>query len=86
MQLSFSLAAKNPFPMAIAYPSVAQHDKTFYLVGGEVDPTFPISHVDTIYQYEASDESWRLMPNRMKYERYGVTAMMVDASMFPACD
>ena len=85
MQLSLFLAAMNPFPTVIAHPSVAQHDGTFYVVGGETDPTFPATRLDTIYQYEASDESWRLMPNRMKYERYGATPMMVNASIFPTC-
>ena len=76
----------NPLPIVIAHPSVAQQGNTFYLVGGETDPTFPVTRLDTVYRYEASDESWTLMPNRMKSERYGATAMTVDASLFPSCD
>lgn len=79
-------SAQNPFPIVIDGMSIAQHDETFYVVGGNTDPTFPVTRLDTIYRYEAGDESWRLMPNRMKYERYGATPMMVNASMFPACN
>ena len=72
--------------MAMSNTAVAQHEGTFYLVGGMTNPNFPVTRLDTIYRYEPSDESSMLMPNRMKFEREGVTAMMVDASLFPACD
>ena len=71
--------------MVMSNTAVAQHEGTFYLVGG-MTRTFPTERLDTVYRYEPSDESWTLMPNRMKFEREGVTAMMVDASLFPACD
>ena len=77
--------ASNPFPTKIKYPSVAQHDNTFYVVGGW-DGFDTESRFDTIYRYEASDESWQLMPNRMKIARNGATAMIVNASIFPNCD
>ena len=82
MHLSFFLAAINPFPTEIIGPVVAQHDETFYIVGG-FDGS---SSLDTVYQYEVSNESWRLMPNRMRYERWAATAMMVNSSIFPTCD
>ena len=78
----FFLAASNPFPTEIGYPAVAQHEDTFYIIGGYGGS----SYLDTIYQFEISDESWRLMPNRMKDARYAATAMMVNSSLFPTCD
>ena len=75
--------ASNPFPIIIAFTSVVQHDNTFYVVGG-IDGDDKV--LDTIYRYEASDESWQLMPNRMKFARLGATSMMVNASIFPSCD
>ena len=77
--------ASNPLPTgtAIRYPSIAQHDNTFFVIGGEDDNG---NLLDTIYRYEASDESWQLMPNRMKFARSGATSMMVNASIFPTCD
>ena len=84
MQLSLILAAINPFPTEIANLAVAQHEDTFYIVGGGGGYEGP--PFDTIYRYEISDESWQLMPNRMKYARFGATAMMVDSSIFPTCD
>ena len=80
--------AGNPFPSIIRTAAVAQHDDTFYLVGGykyDYDIGAPV-YFDTIYRYEASSESWRLMPNRMKYGEDGVTAMIVNSSIFPTCD
>ena len=77
--------ANNTLPTPIGHPSVAQHDDTFYILGGYSINSQNILF-DTIYMYEASDESWRLMPNRMKYGRFGATAMMVNASLFPTCD
>ena len=77
--------ANNPFPTEIVHPSVAQHEDTFYILGGYIS-IFQSVLFDTIYRYEASDESWQLMPNRMKYGRFGATAMMVNASLFPTCD
>lgn len=62
--------------------AVAQHDETFYVVGGYDSD----SVLDTIYRYEVSSESWQLMPNRMKYARDVPTAMMVNSSIFPACE
>ena len=76
--------ASNPFPTEITEMAVAQHDTTFYIVGGRHQTQVVVS--DTIYRYKVSDESWELMPNRMKYERYGATPMMVNASLFPTCD
>ena len=73
----------NPFPAEISYPSIAQHDDTFYVIGG-VDGDSNL--LDTIYRYEASEESWQLMPNRMKFARFGATSTMVNASIFPTCD
>ena len=75
--------ASNPFPTEITSPSVAQHDNMFYVVGGIDDGD---NRLDTIYRYEATDESWQLMPNRMKFGRYEATSMMVNASIFPSCD
>ena len=85
MQLSFSLAA-NPFPTEIANPAVAQHEDTFFVVGGYSYDGSSESDFDTIYRFEVSDESWTLMPNRMKYARAGATAMMVNSSIFPTCE
>ena len=62
--------------------AVAQHEDTFYIIGGY----YGGSYFDTIYRFEVSDESWRLMPNRMKNERIAATAMMVNSSIFPTCD
>ena len=87
MQLSFFLAA-NPFPMEFRTPAVVQHDETFYLVGGytyDYEDVGPV-YFDTIYRFEVSDDSWQLMPNRMKYARDVATAMMVKSSIFPTCD
>ena len=86
MLLSIFLAAINPFPTEIGSPAVAQHDETFYIVGGMARTGDGIARFDTVYRYEVSDESWQLMPNRMKYDRQGATAMMVNSSIFPACD
>ena len=77
--------ANNPFPTALVESSVAQLDDTFYILGGYIS-IFQPDLFNTIYRYEASDESWQLMPNRMKYGRFGATAMMVNASLFPTCD
>ena len=65
--------------------AVAQHDETFYIVGG-YNGNIIGGIFDTIYKYEASDESWQLMGNRMKTSRYRATAMMVNASLFPTCN
>ena len=78
----FYLAANNPFPTENRNPAVSQHEDTFYIIGGRDGS----SYFDTIYRFEVSDESWRLMPNRMKDARYAVTAMMVNSSLFPTCD
>ena len=65
---------------------MAQHDSTFYAVGGAGSYQTGDVYFDTIYKFEVSDESWKLMPNRMKYERESATAMMVNSSIFPTCD
>ena len=79
--------ASNPFPTKITSPSVAQHDNTFYVVGGYTgEGPGGETRFDTIYRYEASDESWQLMPNRMKIGRNGATAMIVNSTLFPTCD
>ena len=78
----FFLAANNPFPTKIVDPAVAQHKDTFYIIGGDDGS----SSLNTIYRFEVSDESWRLMPNRLKFERKWATAMMVKSSLFPTCD
>ena len=84
MQLFFSFfAAINLFPTSIINPAVAQNEDTFFIVGGHHDWRSPF---DTIYRFEVSDESWTLMPNRMKYARAGATAMMVNSSIFPTCE
>jgi len=76
--------ASNPFPTPVYGPALAQVEDTFYVVGGQA--TTKGVDLDTIYRFESSDESWQLMPNRMKYPRYGATAMIVNASIFPTCD
>ena len=82
--------ASNPFPMGINNPSIAQQDNTFYVVGGamiiEEDGFLDVVPLDTVYRYEASDESWQLMPNKMKIGRNGATSMIVNSTLFPTCD
>ena len=84
MSCDFSLhfIANNPFLTGIDAPAIAQVEDTFYVVGG----FSPDGDLDTIYRFEGSDESWQLMPNRMKAPRYAATAMIVNASIFPTCD
>ena len=81
----FFLVASNPFPTEIYGSAVVQHEGTFYIIGG-FDLFGVGSHLDTIYRFEISDESWRLMPNHMKNGRTGATAMMVNSSLFPTCN
>ena len=62
MQLSFFLAANNPFPTVIQSPAVAQHEDTSYIIGGYYGFA---PDLDTIYRFKVSDEGWTLMPNRI---------------------
>ena len=81
-KLALHFIASNPFPTAIYSTAVAQVEDTFYVVGGGSGTGM----LDTIYRFEGSDESWQLVPNRMKSARYWHTAMIVNASIFPTCD
>ena len=82
-KLCFSLAA-NPFPTTLDLPTVAQHEDTFYIVGGYSNQL--VSDLDTIYRYDVAEDSWTLLPNRMTYTREAPTAMIVRSSIFPSCD
>ena len=75
----------NPFPVPINLPAVAQYGNSFYIIGGLSRMGIQSYYYDTIYRYEPDDDSWTLLPNRLKYPRYGATAMIVDRSIFPAC-
>ena len=82
IRLYYLLTAKNPFPFTRAYMAVAQDEDSFYIVGGEDWA----GDANTIHRYEATNESWKIMPNRMKHGRTSPTAMMVKRSIFPKCD
>ena len=85
MRLSSLLTANNPFPLEVYDMAVAQDEDSFYIVGGR-DSHVGGRDMDTIYRYEATAESWQIMPNRMKHGRRSPTAMMVKRSIFPKCD
>ena len=87
MRLSSLLTANNPFPLEVSNMAVAQDEDSFYIVGGsDTNIGATLRDMDTIYRYEATTESWQIMPNRMKHGRYSPTAMMVKRSIFPKCD
>ena len=71
--------------------AVAQDLDSFYIIGGlNCDDRDPITGSclisNTIYRYEPEDDSWTLLPNKMKNERYGAMAMIVKKSIFPSCE
>ena len=74
----------DPKATGIHKATVAQHGNTFYLVGG-YDGSYNYDS-DRIYRFEVSDESWTLMPNRLKYARRDPAVMMVKRSVFPTCN
>ena len=73
--------AANNFPTALIYPAVAQHDESFYIIGGWDGS----SYLDTIYHYNLSNDTWALLPNTMTFPRDGATAMIVKSTIFPSC-
>ena len=84
------LSAGNNFPIYIEQLAVAQHEESFYVVGGynvwwNSSDLVNNTALDTIYHYNVMKDSWTLLPHRMKYERQQATAMIVDSSIFPSC-
>jgi hypothetical protein len=50
---------------------------SFLLVGGRRQN----SYISTIYHYKPQEDSWTLLDARMKEEKYGVIAMLVEREM-----
>ena len=54
---------------------------TLYIVGGwDGNLNF-----DSIYRYNSEDDSWTVLPNRMRCPRRALTAMIVESSIFGSC-
>ena len=43
------------------------------------------NYLDTVYKYEAKNESWTLMPERMSQPKHAVAAFLVNPEEFPSC-
>ena len=61
-----------------------QYNSTFLVVGG-ITALNTGQELDSIYQYEATTESWELLPQTLSSPTYSHTAFMVPASIFPKC-
>ena len=75
--------AGNKFPTTLLGPAVAQHEESFYIIGG-LD--YYGKYLDSIYHYNVMDDSWTLLQDRMEYPRCYATAMIVNSLIFPSCD
>ena len=76
----------NPFPIRIRWPAVAQYRNSFLVVGGYQDTVDGDAILDTVFEYDALGDSWKLLPENMTYARYGATAITVPTTVFPDCE
>ncbi len=67
--------------------SVAYGD-TFLLVGGFTRPdSGDAGWLDTVYEYVAEEERFRLVPGaKLSEARSSIVAMAIDAQAFPPCE
>ena len=77
----FFYLSANIFPTRISFPAVAHVRNSLYIVGGWNG----ISNFDTIFLYNQEDDTWKLLPNRMRCPRRASTAMIVNSTIFGSC-
>ena len=78
---SVDYLSAREFPTKLSFPAVAQLRDTFCIVGGWDGE----SNFDTIYCYDPEEDTWPLLPNRMRYPRRAATAILVNSKIFGSC-
>jgi len=72
----------QPLPQTLLGAATVQYQDTFILVGGR---NSSLVTVDTLYMYQASDESWIELDAKLQSGKKDVIAMLVKKSNFPQC-
>ena len=88
LDLSYTIKFTQPFlrllfhdPLPLPPPMHTSYLETPQDTAAEGDTI-----LDTVYEYDAPGDSWKLLPENMTYARYGATAITVPTTVFPDCE
>ncbi len=71
----------NPLPKTMVYSTAVQRGNTFLLVGGVsafYQLTANVDVSDRVYEYDAENEDWTLLPVKLDTERRRAGAVIVE--------